>query len=112
MKRDQNMTDVDDFDFICHVAFDRKPLTRKERANNVKKRDFLSKYSGDARAVLEALLEQYMNFGISEIESKDVLKLNAFRRFGKPARIAKLFGGEEGYQKAVQELEEEIYKAG
>ncbi len=112
MKRDQNMTDVDDFDFICHVAFDRRPLTRKERANNVKKRDFLSKYSGDARAVLEALLEQYMNFGISEIESKDVLKLNAFRRFGKPAKIAKLFGGEEGYQKAVQELEEEIYKVG
>lgn len=112
MKQDQNMTDVDDFDFICHVAFDRKPLTRKERANNVKKRDFLSKYSGDARAVLEALLEQYMNFGISEIESKDVLKLNAFRRFGKPSKIAKLFGGEEGYQKAVQELEEEIYKVG
>ena len=112
MKQDQNMTDVDDFDFICHVAFDRKPLTRKERANNVKKRDFLSKYSGDARAVLEALLEQYMNFGISEIESKDVLKLNAFRKFGKPAKIAKLFGGEAGYQKAVQELEEEIYKVG
>ena len=112
MKQDRNMTDVDDFDFICHVAFDRKPLTRKERANNVKKRDFLSKYSGDARAVLEALLEQYMNFGISEIESKDVLKLNAFRKFGKPAKIAKLFGGEAGYQKAVQELEEEIYKVG
>ena len=53
-----------------------------------------------------------MNFGISEIESKDVLKLNAFRKFGKPAKIAKLFGGEAGYQKAVQELEEEIYKVG
>ena len=112
MKQDQNMTDVDDFDFICHVAFDRKPLTRKERANNVKKRDFLSKYSGDARAVLEALLEQYMNFGISEIESKDVLKLDAFHKFGKPSKIAKLFGGDAGYRKAVQELEEEIYKVG
>lgn len=112
MKRDQNMTDVDDFDFICHVAFDRKPLTRKERANNVKKRDFLSKYSGDARAVLEALLEQYMNFGISEIENKDVLKLDAFHRFGKPSKIAKLFGGDAGYRKAVQALEEEIYKVG
>jgi type I restriction enzyme R subunit len=112
MKADQGMSDVDDFDFICHVAFDRKPLTRKERANNVKKRDFLSKYSGDARAVLEALLEQYMNFGISEIESKDVLKLDAFHKFGKPSKIAKLFGGDAGYRKAVQELEEEIYKVG
>lgn len=112
MKQDQNMADVDDFDFICHVAFDRKPLTRKERANNVKKRDFLSKYSGDAREVLEKLLEQYMNFGISEIESKDVLKLDAFHKFGKPSKIAKLFGGDAGYRKAVQELEEEIYKVG
>ncbi len=68
MKADQNMADVDDFDFICHVAFDKKPLTRKERANNVKKRDFLSKYSGVAREVLEALLDKYMNTGIYEIE--------------------------------------------
>ena len=67
MKADQHMSDVDDFDFICHVAFDKKPLTRKERANNVKKRDFLSKYSGVAREVLEALLEQYMNVGIYEL---------------------------------------------
>ena len=58
MKADQNMADVDDFDFICHVAFDKKPLTRKERANNVKKRDFLSKYSGVAKEVLEALLDK------------------------------------------------------
>ena len=64
MKADQGMTDVDDFDFICHVAFDRKPLTRRERANNVKKRDFLSKYMGVAREVLEALLDRYMNTGI------------------------------------------------
>ena len=68
MKTEQNMTDVDDFDFICHVAFDKKPLTRRERANNVKKRDFLSKYSGVAREILEALLERYMNTGIYEIE--------------------------------------------
>lgn len=68
MKKEQNMVDVDDFDFICHVAFDKKPLTRKERANNVKKRDFLSKYSGIARDVLEALLDKYMNTGIYEIE--------------------------------------------
>ena len=60
MKSEQNMSDVDDFDFICHVAFDKKPLTRKERANNVKKKDFLSKYSGIAREVLESLLDKYM----------------------------------------------------
>lgn len=61
LKEDQGMSDVDDFDFICHVAFDKKPLTRKERAENVKKRDFLNKYSGAAREVLEALLDKYMN---------------------------------------------------
>ena len=68
LKEDQGMSDVDDFDFICHVAFDKKPLTRKERAENVKKRDFLNKYSGAAREVLEALLDKYMNTGIYEIE--------------------------------------------
>ena len=109
MKADQDMTDVDDFDFICHVAFDQKPLTRKERANNVKKRDFLSKYSGVAREVLEALLDKYMNIGIYEIEKTDVLKLDPFVKMGKPTKIAEYFGGKDGYLKAVQELEEEIY---
>ena len=96
MKADQNMTEVDDFDFICHVAFDKKPLTRRERANNVKKRDFLSKYSGAAREVLEALLDKYMNTGIYEIEKTEVLKLDPFLKMGKPAKIASYFGGREG----------------
>ena len=109
MKTDQNMTEVDDFDFICHVAFDKKPLTRRERANNVKKRDFLSKYSGTAREVLEALLDKYMNTGIYEIEKTEVLKLDPFLKMGKPAKIASYFGGREGYRKAVKELENEIY---
>lgn len=109
MKSDQNMTDVDDFDFICHVAFDKKPLTRKERANNVKKRDFLSKYSGVAREVLEALLDKYMNFGIYEIEKTAILKLDPFLKFGSPQKISKSFGGKEGYIQAVKELEEAIY---
>lgn len=112
MKEEQNMAEVDDFDFICHVAFDKKPLTRKERANNVKKRDFLSKYSGDARAVLEALLERYMNSGIYEIEKPEVLKLDPFAKMGKPAKIVKHFGGKDGYMKAVRELEHEIYEVG
>ena len=109
MKADQNMADVDDFDFICHVAFDKKPLTRKERANNVKKRDFLSKYSGVAKEVLEALLDKYMNTGIYEIEKTEVLKLDPFLKLGKPAKIAGYFGGKAGYLQAVKELEEAIY---
>lgn len=109
MKADQNMADVDDFDFICHVAFDKKPLTRKERANNVKKRDFLSKYSGVAKEVLEALLDKYMNNGIYEIEKTEILKLDPFQKIGKPVKIAGYFGGKAGYLQAVKELEEAIY---
>lgn len=109
VKAEQGMTDVDDFDFICHVAFDRKPLTRRERANNVKKRDFLSKYSGAARQVLEALLDKYCNIGIYEIEKTEVLKLDPFLKMGKPAKIASYFGGRDGYRRAVKELEKEIY---
>ena len=109
MKEDQGMTDVDDFDFICHVAYDKKPLTRRERANNVKKRDFLSKYNGVAHEVLEALLDKYMNLGIYEIGKAEILKLDPFLKYGKPAKISSYFGGKEGYLKAVQELEDEIY---
>ena len=109
MKADQGMSDVDDFDFICHVAYDQKPLTRRERANNVKKRDFLSKYSGVAREVLEALLDKYMNTGIYEIEKTEILKIDPFMRFGKPSKIAQYFGGKDGYLRAVRELEEAIY---
>ena len=109
MKSEQGMVDVDDFDFICHVAFDKKPLTRKERANNVKKRDFLSKYNGVAREVLESLLDKYMNTGIYEIEKTEILKLDPFQKLGKPAKIAGYFGGKAGYIQAVKELEEAIY---
>lgn len=109
LKTEQNMTEVDDFDFICHIAFDKKPLTRKERANNVKKRDFLSKYSGMAREILNALLDKYMNTGIYEIEKTDILKLDPFIKYGKPSKIASYFGSRDAYLKAVQELENEIY---
>lgn len=112
MKADQHMSDVDDFDFICHVAFDKKPLTRKERANNVKKRDFLSKYCGVAREVLEALLDQYMNVGIYELEHEAILTTPQFAKFGKIQRIFKFFGGEDKYNEAVHELENELYEAG
>jgi type I restriction enzyme R subunit len=112
LKAEQGLADVDDFDFICHIAFNQKPLTRKERANNVKKRDFLSKYNGAARDVLESLLEKYMNSGIYEIEKTEILKLDPFLKYGKPSKIAQFFGGKSGYLKAIKELEEELYKVG
>lgn len=110
LKKDQNMEEVDDFDFICYLAYGKKPLTRRERANNVKKRDFFSKYSGDARAVLEILLDKYMNQGITEVEDITVLSLADFANFGKPSKIVKLFGGKEQYEQAIKELEEHIYE--
>ena len=110
MKKDQGMENVDDFDFLCHVAYDAKPLTRWERANNVKKKNFLNKYSGEARKVLEALLDQYMNAGIDDIDNLKVLKLAPFARMGKPTKIISFFGGKNGYMEAVRELEDEIYE--
>lgn len=110
LKADQGMEDVDDFDFICYVAYGKKPLTRKERANNVKKKDFFSKYSADAQAVLDILLDKYMNRGITEVEDIKVLSLADFANYGKPAKIVKLFGGKAQYEAAVRELEASIYE--
>lgn len=110
LKADQGMEDVDDFDFICYVAYGKKPLTRKERANNVKKKDFFSKYSADAQAVLDILLDKYMNQGITEVEDIKVLSLADFANYGKPAKIVKLFGGKAQYVAAVRELEASIYE--
>ena len=106
------MSEVDDFDFICHVAYDKKPLTRKERANGVKKRDFFSKYSGVARDVLLSLLEKYEDSGVYEMEKTEILKIDPFQKYGKPAKIASYFGGKDGYLAAVRELEDELYKVG
>ncbi|AST56197.1 restriction endonuclease subunit R [Parabacteroides sp. CT06] len=111
LKHDRNMDDVDDFDFICHIAYGKKTLTRRERAERVKKRDVFSKYGEQARLVLEALLDKYMNEGISELENIAVLKNDPFRKLGSPASIAKLFGGKEGYLKAVNNLVQLIYNA-
>ena len=111
VKADENMSDVDDFDFICHVAYNQKPLTRKERAENVKKRNVFGKYGEAAREVLNALLDKYADSSIYEIEDTDVLKLDPFTKFGKPSKIAQLFGGKEGYLEAVRLLKQEIYKA-
>ncbi len=109
LKRDANLEDVDDFDFICHIAYGKKPLTRRERAEQVKKRDIFSKYGEQARKVLEALLDKYASDGITQLENRKVLMLDPFRRFGSPSSIAKLFGGSKQYLEAVKELEQQIY---
>lgn len=109
LKIERNMENVDDFDFICHIAYGKKPLTRKERAENVKKRDVFNRYGAEARKVLEALFDKYANDGISQLENRMVLKLDPFRQMGSPANIAKLFGGNKQYFSAVKELENLIY---
>ncbi len=102
--------DYDAFDLICHVAFDRPPLTRAERANNVKKRHIFARYGEEARAVLEALLQKYADNGIASVESLDILKVDPFRAFGTPIEIITLFGGRDRYLAAVRELETALYK--
>lgn len=109
LKRTENMDDVDDFDFICHIAYGKKTLTRHERAEQVKKRDIFSKYGEQARGVLEALLDKYIKEGISELESLTVLENDPFRKLGSKANIVKFFGGKQGYLDAVKELEQHIY---
>lgn len=109
LKEDQGMADVDDFDFICHIAYGKKPLTRRERAENVRKRDIFSKYGPEAQKVLNALLDKYTTEGISQIENRKVLTLDPFRQMGSPSSIAKLFGGNQQYSEAVKELEALIY---
>jgi type I restriction enzyme R subunit len=102
--------DMDTFDLICHIAFDMKPLTRKERANNVKKRNYFTRYGDSARAVLEKLLEKYSDEGIENIEDIKVLKLPDFQQFGSQLEIVKkVFGGKNKYEEAVKGLIKELY---
>ena len=102
--------EVDLFDLICHVAFDQPPLTRQERANNVKKRNYFTKYGEQAKKVLEALLDKYADEGITNIESIEVLRVNPFDEFGSPTEIIREFGSKKNYLQAVKELEIELYK--
>mgnify|MGYP004527574633 FL=1 len=104
------LANADIFDIICHVAYDQPALTRRERANNVKKRNYFAKYEGKAREVLEALLEKYAEYGILNFEDVNVLDHSPFDAIGKPQRIMKLFGGVANFEKAIRELETEIYK--
>jgi type I restriction enzyme R subunit len=101
--------EVDLFDLICHVAYDQPPLTRKERANNVKKRNYFSRYSEPARRVLEALLDKYADEGIVNIEDIKVLSVKPLTDFGSPVEIINGFGGKEIYLQAIKELSTQLY---
>ena len=103
--------DFDPFDLICHIAYESKPLTRKERADNVKKRNYFTKYGGKAQAVINSLLDKYTDDGLLTIESTEVLKLNPLNKLGTPIELVKAFGGKPQYTAALKELENELYKA-
>ncbi len=106
-----NGSELDVFDLVAHVAFDQKPLTRRERANNVKKRDVFGKYGEQARAVLEALLDKFANHGVQNIEDDKVLELPPFDQFGSKTQIRRgIFGSVEQYTQAVHELEQALYE--
>jgi len=109
--KDEVGKDLDPFDLICHIAFDMPPLTRRERANNVKKRNYFTKYGENAREVLEALLEKYADEGIENLENLEILKVPDFKKFGSPIEIVKRFGGKKKYLEAIKELQKEIYTA-
>ena len=102
--------DFDPFDLICHIAFESKPLTRKERADNVKKRNYFTKYSEKAQAVINSLLDKYTDDGLFTIESTEVLKLDPLNKLGTPIELVKAFGGKPQYTAALIELENELYK--
>ncbi len=101
---------LDPFDLICHIAFDRKPLTRRERADNVKKRDVFTKYGGQARAVLDALLAKYQDEGILNLDDTNVLRIAPFSAMGSVVQLIKAFGGKEGFEQAVHSLQDALYQ--
>jgi len=101
--------ELDPFDLVCHIAFDRPPLTRRERADNVRKRDIFAKYQGTARQVLETLIDKYADNGVEPIEDPKVLLLPPFRKLGAPMELVNAFGGKARYHQAVKELEQALY---
>ncbi len=101
--------DFDAFDLVCHVAFDKPPLTRRERAEKVRKRDIFTQYGGKARAVLDALLDKFADTGIKDVESMDILNVHPFLELGTPVEIIGFFGGKMQYVAAVHEMERNLY---
>lgn len=111
LRRESGQYEMSDFDLICHIAYDAKPLTRSERANNVKKAGYLYEYEGLAREVLEALLDKFATSNLVDLDDTRVLGLEEFRKFGSPMAIVKAFGGKEQFLQAAQALENAIYAA-
>lgn len=103
--------DCDPFDLVCHVAWDMPPLTRRERAERVKKRNYFAKYGEQARRVLEALLDKYADRGVAQIEERQILTVMPFTQFGTPMEIVRAFGGLEGYEAALRDLKQSLYSA-
>ena len=108
--QEETKSDLDIFDLICHIAWDAPALTRRERAENVKKRNYWTKYGDKARSVLAALLDKYAETGIEEIEDMKILTVEPLKNFGTPQEIVNIFGGKTHYLEAVKELESEIYR--
>ncbi|SRR6266568_3443756 len=108
--REQVGYDVDLFDLVLHIAYDKKPIKRRDRADAVKRSAYLNKYQGKAREVVEALLDKYADTGINSVEDIEVLKVDPFRQYGAPLEIVNWFGGADKYREAVSELEKEIYE--
>ena len=111
LKDEVNNPDLDEFDLICHIAYDKKPLTKSERVRKVKQKGYFEKYSKKAKNVLMALLDKYASDGVTDFEDRKILQLEEFRQFGNPISIVKLFGGLQGYLQAVRELQSQIYAA-
>lgn len=103
--------DFDAFDLVCHIAYGQKPLTRRERADNVKKRNYFAKYEGAARTVLETLLDKYADKGLPEIESQNILRMPPLNQLGTPSEVVEIFGGKDKYRMAISELKKQIYAA-
>jgi type I restriction enzyme R subunit len=101
--------DLDPFDLICHIAFDAKPLTRRERAESVKKRDVFTKYGPQAKSVLEALLEKYADEGVMNLDDLGVLKIAPFSGMGSVVELVRAFGGKPKFEQAVHDLQSAIY---
>ena len=109
-EQNPSLADKDAFDIILHLAFDQKPLTRRERAENVKKRNYLAKYEDKARQILETLLDKYADGGVRELENENILDIPPLDDIGAPSKLVAFFGGPENFEKAVRELENELYR--
>lgn len=106
----QGASDLDLFDVILHVAYDRQPINRRDRADAVRRTNYLAKYQGKAREVVEALLDKYADAGLRSVEDIDVLRVDPFRGIGTPLEIISLFGSRESYRSVVRDLQRHIYQ--